>query len=388
LAALALLALALPLVALGGGGSAPVDPEPRIAVGFDDFMHFGVTVIRNRQGKPLKEQKRITYSDRGSTNSTMLRLAGKDVEFGGPDGKWVEKSTDIPAAGGSGKGVKSVWAHGPFEITQIVRVAASSQAVDVGGTPKRLLNTVRIRYVIENKSKKAHKVGMRFMLDTLIGSNDGVPFTVPGSANLISTHADYTDPASVPDFVQALETGNLEKPGTVAHLSTKLGGNLEAPSRLSLTNWMGGPPYEVPVRDLSGDSAIVMYWAIKELKPGEKRNLGFAYGLGDVAAAKGGNMGVTVSGSFEENTEFTVTAYLSNPTKGQTVELKLPSGLDLARGTAKMTVPTPPAGKSLSIVTWHVRAATRGGYTLEITSSSGPTTIRRIVTITERQKGG
>ena len=36
-----------------------------------------------------------------------------------------------------------------------------------------------VRYQIENKDTQNHKVGLRFLLDTYIGANDGVPFTIP-----------------------------------------------------------------------------------------------------------------------------------------------------------------------------------------------------------------
>jgi hypothetical protein len=45
--------------------------------------------------------------------------------------------------------------------------------------------------VIDNQSAAAHKVGLRLQLDTLIGGNDGVPFTVPGQPGLIDTSADF-----------------------------------------------------------------------------------------------------------------------------------------------------------------------------------------------------
>ena len=41
---------------------------------------------------------------------------------------------------------------------------------------KRLLNTCLVRYKIHNKDpKRTHSVGLRVLMDTCIGLNDGVP---------------------------------------------------------------------------------------------------------------------------------------------------------------------------------------------------------------------
>jgi hypothetical protein len=384
----ALALAALPLAAQGGGDPDPVDPLPRIKVGYDEAMHYGVSVIRNKVGKPI-QQKLLTFSPTGGTNSTMIRIGGRDVELGDASGKWLERGKKVPPAPGFGEGTHSAYRHGPIEVHQNVRLVPSSHGVEVSsGDFRRLLDTVRVDYVLYNKSGKAHKVGLRVMIDTLIGQNDGVPFTVPGSAGLVNTSADFTDADDVPDFIEALERPNLQSPGTVAHLTLRTPGR-ESPSRLSLTHWMGGPPWNVPIRNIGSDSAVVMYWPERILPAGGRRVMGFAYGLGHVRAAPEGkgNMGVTVGGSFEENVPFTVTAYITNPKPAQTLELILPDGLRLVKGgRAKVAVPAPPSGKNISVITWRVNPLRRGGFTLRVQSSTGPA-LARVITITERQSG-
>ncbi len=379
--ALAALAVVLPLAVAGGGGT-PIDPTPIVAYRYGPKMTFGVSVLKTPQGKPVK--KLLTYADDGNTNSTMVRIGGKDEVFGGPGGKWVEKGGKIPAKKVGAAGTRSVWASGSIHVTQILRILPS-QAHEVGGSPKRFFDTVRVHYILENKGAKPRKAALRVMLDTLIGGNDGVPFTVPGQPGLV-TVGNFAPAADVPDFIEALERSDLDNPGTVAHLTLKMGGNFEPPGRVSLTAWVSNPGWEVPVREIGQDSAVVMYWAEKNLKPGEKRHLGFAYGLGGITSKKGSPLGVTVGGAFEQGTQLTVTAYVHGAKKGQTVELTLPNGLELIQGQAKVNVPPPPPGKKMSIVTWKARAQKIGQYTLRVQSSTGPT-LTRIITITERQKG-
>ena len=121
----------------------------------------------------------------------------------------------------------------------------------------------------------------------LIGGNDGVPFTVPGYSGLVNTFADFNTPAKVPSFVQALENANLQNPGTVAHMTLKLGGLIEAPARVLLVGWPAvsfNKAWEAPITGLGNDSCVVLYWPEKVLAPGQRREVAFAYGLGGVDA--------------------------------------------------------------------------------------------------------
>ena len=63
-----------------------------------------------------------------------------------------------------------------------------------------------------------HKVGLRVMLDTFIGANDGVPFTIPGKPGFVDTKADFGE-KQIPDYIEAVENPDDPKnPGTVARL--------------------------------------------------------------------------------------------------------------------------------------------------------------------------
>jgi hypothetical protein len=219
------------------------------------------------------------------------------------------------------------------------------------------------------------------MIDTLIGNNDGVPFAVPGRQGLVTTFADFRAAKSVPDFIQALEVPDLRAPGTVAHLSLKLANGFEPPGRLRLTHWPGFDftGWEVPLRPIGDDSAVVLYWEERPLQPGEKRTLGFAYGLGAVAGAEGGGkLALSLSGSFEPGGEFTVAAYVNRPQPGQTLALNLPKELERTEGEPTQTVPVQP-GLENSLVTWKVRVTRPGRFTLEVQSSTGAAQTRTLV---------
>src|SRR5207302_5171360 len=112
------------------------------------------------------------------------------------------------------------------------------------------------------------------------------------------------------------------------------GGRLEAPNRLSLTRWPGsGVGWEVPVQNGTGDTSYAIYWDPKEIKPGGKREVGFAYGKGIAGGnTDEGRVDVVLGGSFEPNKLFTVTAYVENALDGQSLTLELPAGMARVEG--------------------------------------------------------
>ena len=231
-----------------------------------------------------------------------------------------------------------------------------------------------------------HQIDIRFLLDTYIGNNDGVPFTIPGQTGLCDDQKEFSKD-EIPDFIQALEKDNLKSPGTVAHLKLKLG-DREPPSRVTLGAWpinylnaQGkasgalGPNtmWAVPVVSMKMpwpyDSAVVIYWERKEpVRPNGKREVGFAYGLGNVAS--GNRLLVSLDGSFKPGGEFTVTALVHNPAADEELTLTLPSGFKPRSDLRQKVPPLPPGASSRnSPVTWKILAAAAGKYEIKVRSN-------------------
>jgi hypothetical protein len=382
----------------------PIDPEPLLAVRFAPtiMMAFGLTMTKEKD--PKGADKRLTYADDGKTNSALVQIDGETRLFGKvvppsgtaqPDpgliplvrGRWVDEQVPLgkDRAGRERIGRKSVYRYDEqkVHVTQTVEIVADEQVPP--GQTKRRLDTCLVRYLIENQDERPHAVAFRFMLDTFIGSNDGVPFLVPGASGLCTDCQDFATAASVPDFIQALERPSLDSPGTIAHMTLRPGGRLDPPDRVSLCRWMGplqfrGDPkllqveWSYPVTSMANDSCVVIYWDSKDLPPKGQRELGFAYGLGQVSAAEGGGkLGLTVGGALRPGSEFTATAYVNEPRRDQTVTLELSEGLARTVGEATQAVPPLPPGSVSrnSPVTWKVKAARAGRYTLRVKSSTG-----------------
>jgi hypothetical protein len=381
---------------------------------WDPTMHFGVVMTNqtDASGKP----KRLTYFEKGFTNNCCLRIDGSERLFGEQPfrkkvgetprlpGRWTDKTDDLgtdPATGIKRDGKRWVWYYDAEKV-------AIAQTVELTVGESGQLDTCLVRYKIDNKDTKSHIVGLRFLLDTYIGSNDGVPFLIPGQDRLCDTTQDLSG-AAVPQYIQAFERDDVSNPGTIARVQLKLGGNVEPPSRITLgaypdpklgekmndkrcmqekTGW------DVPVYPIKtippGDSCVTMYWPMESLAAGASRELGFAYGLGDVAASEsGGQLGLTADGNRTPGGELTVTAYVTNPGANHTVTLTLPKGFEMSDGGAA-TRPVPAAAgvSRMSPVTWKVKAGAAGDYTLKAESSTGAAQTKKITIKAKTLFGG
>jgi hypothetical protein len=391
------------LAKVRGVGVGPPNPDaPRIELAFHDTerqrtlpesgkrpaawppsMRFGVALIADEQGRKFYTRKRLTFDEHGLTNNTVVRLNGAELLFGeaGPSpgrGHWRTLNESLDR--------RSVWVYDRehLSVTQTVEIVRGSQS--------NALDTVLVRYTIANEGEGLHRVGVRFMLDTFVGTTDGVPVLVPGQEQLCTTSVALSNPRTIPDFLQMRERDDLRNPGMVAQVTMRVPG-LEAPNRVTVGAWPsaafgddvcleGQTRWEVPVYSMHKakppDSAVVLYWNERELLPGQSRELGFTYGLGHVHGGEGrGKLAVTAGGSFEHRGEFTVTAYVARPVPGQTVALSLPNqsewnSFELISGPARQAVPQPGAGLSVSPVTWRVRATPMADkYSLRVESSDG-----------------
>ncbi len=359
------------------------DPQPT--------MRFGLVTLRdNKEIGAGANVLRLTFDPWGRTNNTCLRFDAKEERlFGDKSGHWDLLHGDHwkDGQGDEHQGAESVW------VCDDRKIAVTQHVELLRGEQSLLLDTCRVSYGIDNRDDKDHKVGVRFLLDTFIGGNDGVPFTIPGADDLCDTLMDLPAQAKdkkFPDFLQALEKPDLAHPGTIAHVRLKLEG-LEAPERVTLGAWpaaglrvlnkkANGPLtlWDVPVLSMKtlkpADSAVVIYWKDEPIKPGARREVGFEYGLWDLHR-HGSQLAATVDGVFEPDRELTVVAYVNltgEENTNATASLELPDGFTLIEGDKTQPAPKQTNAQSGNRpVTWKVRAGSTGDHVLKVTCSSG-----------------
>jgi RNA polymerase sigma factor (sigma-70 family) len=353
----------------------PLDADNRINVLFSD-RSFGISLTKVADPKNPEKSKLLMREERGDTNNTIVRIDGNEYTFGKETAgaRWAKVKGQVYKEFKAGD---RKWVSAMDYVDSKVRII---QAVEiVVGEQTRLYDTALVKYRIDNLDSKSHAVGLRAMVDTFIGTNDGVPFLIPPTAArpayLLDTKEVF-EKGRVPEFVRALETGDLnDRTATVAEMGLKLQG-LEAINRMVICRWpdahggrearwdwpyqaMNDPPGKEP------DSCVALYWDKQNLAAGGKRSVGYTYGLGRTADSTGLEavpMRLMAGGSSKVGNVFTLTCYVRGAGSGQEIELKLPPEVGLAPGqTATQKVVLEP-GRQYAQVSWRVQASKVGDF--------------------------
>jgi hypothetical protein len=318
--------------------------------------------------------KRLTFGQ-GSAQTAFLI----DNQIIGPNSNQQKLP---PGPGGKARlGILQTFDHGDLHITQTLEIVPGKRGEKPRPGTKRLLDTLLIRYVIENKGLKAHSVGTRVRIDMFNVDNDGCLFHAPATfPKKILDGVTLKGPKEVPPVLWSLQRPNLQAPGNIAYFTFKLGSKWEGPGRVVCT--AHGAPFngwDTQALNANGDSDIALYWDAKPLAPGHKRELAMAYGEGIAGSPDtAGKVTVAFGGSFAPNKTFTLTAYVEDPIESQCLTLELPPGLERVEGKAVQPVPPPSEEDGRSIVLWKGRVLKMGHYPIRIRSSTGVTETRTV----------
>lgn len=366
------------------------DPHPHINVAFDSATErFGLEMTEEKDPDNPDQFKRLTYDEHGKSNNTIIQIDDYEYQFGNvtPSNVW----------GGNGRMKQVAITSGgrrAWESTMEFRGQKTQVLQHVEIIPGQMgyLDTLLVYYTLHNKDAKKHKVGIRVMIDTFIGANDGVPFTIPGKKGFVDTKAEFSG-KDIPDYIEAIENPNDPKePGTVARMGLRHfalpGMHLEQMDKLRIcrfpgqnAGWGDWPvesmkPDKKADKKEKGDSCVVMYWPYRDLPAGESQHVAFTYGLGSLEIG-GSTLALSVPASVQPDSDFVVTAYVWSADKGDKVTLNIPAGLKLAAGESK--VKTIDQGGARSQVFWRLRSGGRGEYTLEATTDKDKSKPKKVI---------
>ncbi|CAK0756112.1 exported hypothetical protein [Gammaproteobacteria bacterium] len=280
---------------------------------------------------------------------TTVKVDGTDYVDRPSFGAMLTAPRDINATTNEG-----VWSLGGVNVTQSLQI--------INGSSGRA-DTLKISYVLNNTSTVAHTAGVRVMLDTMLGRNDGAPFRVPNVGE-ITTEREFIGTA-VPIYWEAFES-LTDSSATSARGTLLDAGAL--PDRVVFVSWprIYGTSWDFAVNTgigVTSDSAVAVYWNPVTLAPGQSITRTTYYGLSGVTVsgsiALSDPMELTVvNGSYSPN-PFPITVYVANTgstaLSGMTTTLTLPAGLALVSGNLSQTIGTINPGAT-GQASWSVRA--------------------------------
>ncbi len=331
-----------------------------------DKGRFAVGTTGGDPNRDTDRNKHLIYGgDDPWTSYTTIRVGRQNYVFGSPTerragyrgqyGEMIQAPTIVDNS------IQSCWRLGPLKVWQILTITR--------GSTTGLMDTARIEYHLENEDSISHFVGLRLMLDTMLGSNDGAPFLVEDKQ--VDSDTGYLG-EKVPQHWLAFDS--LADPQVISQ-GTLVGADLTAPDEVYFTNW-GSLADNIwhfdltPGRDFlrAGeyelDSAIAIFWKEKPLAPGESRSFVSYYGLGGVTIAPGDlfvglHSPKQITADPDKRETFPITAYVQNAGEGEaldvTAELQLPRGLKLVGGSAKANLGNLPPG-DMRPISWQVWA--------------------------------
>lgn len=360
-----------------------IDPKLRLKLGFDTGnMTFGL-VTQPDAGDRLQ---RLTLNEYGHTSHTLVAVDNGFVPFfDRRRGEVLKELTSVGRSeadnsdktGQGGKTPLDVLAdHGPYTVKWRTGEVEFEQSIDyVPGVTSRRMDTARVSFEVKNGGGRARKAGVRLMIDTFIGGNDGVPFFVPGRQSIVDKPLELTKD-QVPEYVLALEKPDLaDRRMTIVQLG--FGSPRDGrPDRLGLTQWPGdkavakrfpGEQFRAvaplerawtwPLRSsFENDSAVALCYGPRTLEPDEVWKFSFTYGLGSLSSGQSNNatLSLYAPGPFPAGKTFGLSAFVKGARDGQKVTVKLPTGLSLAPGEAAEKVVTTQPGVDLAKVDWVV----------------------------------
>ncbi|MEC9488268.1 MAG: cohesin domain-containing protein [Halanaerobium sp.] len=313
-----------------------VNPGP------ESLGRFAIEVTGGDPGRPGDDQKTLIYGrPKPWTSFTTVQIDGENYVFGGKtdtragrDGLFGEALSG-PTAGDDS--ITTICKLGPFQVTQTLSFVKSSTT----GLP----DTVQIKYTLTNKGTEPHKAGIRILLDTMLGENDGAPFRVSDQA-ILTDHLFVK--GNLPAFWQAFDS--LSKPQVIAQ-GTVEGPNVVTPDKIYFSNWgsMADGLWDFNFQtgrdftragELELDSALALYYAPMAIGPGESRTIVSNFGLGGITLVPGLlSVGVTSPAQVVleyERASFPIIAYVQNTSeitaKDVKISLQLPQGFTLSEG--------------------------------------------------------
>jgi hypothetical protein len=332
-----------------------------------DMGRFSLNTVKGDPKRPGDDNQMLNYGRvRPWTSFTTVRVDGISYVFGGETNRRAGKTghfgTVIEQPHIEGESVVTKIAMGGVHVTQTLSFA--------GGPISSLYDTMRITYTLENTDNFAHTVGLRVVLDTLLGSNDGAPFRVLDKR--ITREQRFTGD-EVPAYWIAFDS--LDDPRVISR-GTLLGEGLTPPDTLMFSNWgkLADHPWNAPyarmqsfIREGEGelDSAMAMTWNEEKIEPGALRSYATQYGIeylnisGDaLSIGTLPHLGKWPTAPNQIKT-YTLYAYVANtleiPMQNVEIKLQLPEGVELADGGDGVRRFKELAPKQEETVGWRVR---------------------------------
>ncbi|MBN1458364.1 MAG: hypothetical protein JXA57_02425 [Armatimonadetes bacterium] len=351
----------------------------RVNTGPKEAGRFAVDTTGGDPSRRADDGQVLIYGSREPwTSYTTVFVDGQPHVFGGP----TERRAGLHAP------TTELVAPPTVQDNELVASAVVgdlqvSQSLSFARSPTtRVRDAAAVSYIVTNRGVREHQVGLRLMVDTMLGSNDGAPLRAGTAA--IETATRLIGEA-IPEYWQAFDS--LSDPAVISQ-GTLRGPGLTPPDRLEMVDWgtLADNAWDFPfptgadftrAGEEAKDTAVALYWEPRPLAPGESRTYTTLYGVGGVSLSPAElSLGLTapaeVDFQYDDVKPFSVIAYVENSggfeSRGTRIELTLSEGLKLAEGSRRVSLGTLPPGQTKQ-VSWRVLPTGAATGTLQMVAT-------------------
>lgn len=225
--------------------------------------HYTIGTIGGNPNSSTDDNKKMLFGHPGGGTSKTTIVVGESInEF---------TSSNVTYDADGSKSVSKASYDGVDVTQELSIIENSSTGRD---------DVVKIKYIVKNDTEYAKQVGIRIMMDTMLGGNDAAPFRVNGSD--VTTETVYSG-SNIPQIWQAFDSAT--NPGVVAQGTFYKSGDRK-PDKVQFTNWGNVTStlwdYVTQPGRSNGDSAVSITWNKDTFTSGETREFVTYYGLSEL----------------------------------------------------------------------------------------------------------
>lgn len=313
----------------------------------------GRFIIQTREGDPdlLTDQNSyLLYHDKTPTSFTTLRIDGQNYRFGSSQGIFIQKMKK------EGSSLRSHW--------RIKKIDAIQELKIVKGINTGHLDTVDISYEIKNNDNREHDIGLRIMLDTYLGKEDGAPFRIPVKGAI--TSETILQGENLPDYWYVYDQ--------LVHSSVRAQGVIKnngyLPDKLIFCSWIrfDENDWYFPIEEERSfartplgpkDSAVAIYWDTRKYNPDQSFTVKTLYGVYGTSTSQGKIFNMALSSPYYiPGHSFLISSDIQNVSKNSIEEVKvnivLPSGLNLSLDEKQEKFIGTLSPSSIKHITWNI----------------------------------
>lgn len=246
--------------------------------------------------------------------------------------------------------------------SSLIKSFSIDQKIGFYRNPNTNLNdSMAIEYHVTNISDDVHYFGLRLMLDTKLGANDGAPFRMGRDEVNNEILFSQNDLFAYWQAFDSLITPNVISQG----LLTDSSGTLTPPDMIHLANWgtLVDHPWNAPYKqdrsfirqgETQKDTALALTYKSIAVKPKETKIYKTVYGLGGISVSSGElSLGLTAPKSIlkTHDSPILIIAYLLNTGSYDAYNIEvtfdLPKNVSIIKGNQTETFPLLQKGKQL-----------------------------------------